>query len=161
PRSPHFRAQLGGVFANMAPLLEEHDPQRASDFYRRAILHQQHAVERSPSILDFRLWLSSSYVKFARWLRRQGESDAAGRLAKWRRELWATDPERLYRVAIEFAETAAIATETDQKETWSREAAQTWRTAVELGLKDAASKRNDDAFAILRDNPRIDFVDAS
>ncbi|MEL6106985.1 MAG: serine/threonine-protein kinase [Planctomycetota bacterium] len=160
PESPHYKAQLGGVLSNIAPLLEENDPERAERLYREAVRYQQQAVERSPEILDFRLWLSSSYVKFGRFLRSRGESDAAGTLVKWRRELWDKDAERLYRVAVEFAETVSIATDQEQKQKWSEYAAETWRRAIQLGLPDAGKKRADPAFAILRNNPELNFAPA-
>ena len=98
------------------------------------------------------MWLSSSYVKYSAFLRGRGDADAAGAVTEWRRNLWQEDAEHLFRVAREFAKTANVAEATGQQNKWSAQAVETWRRSVQLGLKDVATKRNDPAFASLREN---------
>ncbi|WP_182867564.1 serine/threonine-protein kinase [Stieleria mannarensis] len=145
PLSPHYRAQLGGVLSNLAPLLENSDPQSARKYYDDAIEHQRWAVERSPQVHDFRVWLNASYVKYGRFWKRQGQSDQAGEVALQRRELWSDDPNHLYRVTLELAEAAVGDGESTllPRQRWIDETVQTWQLAVAAGLKDLESKRKD------------------
>ncbi|QEF97144.1 Serine/threonine-protein kinase PrkC [Stieleria maiorica] len=145
PLSPHYRAQLGGVLSNLAPLLENSDSQAARKYYDDAIEHQGWAVERSPQVQDFRVWLSASYVKYGRFLRRQGQYDQAGEVALRRRELWSDDPNHLYRVTLELAEAAVGDGESSlsPRHRWIDETVQTWQLAVAAGLDDLESKRKD------------------
>ncbi|MDV6028779.1 MAG: serine/threonine protein kinase [Phycisphaera sp. RhM] len=145
PLSPHYRAQLGGVLSNLAPLLEKSDAEAARKHYHDAIEHQTWASEKAPQIKDFRVWLSASYVKYGRFLRRQGQYDLAGELALQRRTLWIDDPNHLYRVALELAESAIGngASSLPLNQRWITPTLETWQMAVESGLTDVETKRKD------------------
>jgi eukaryotic-like serine/threonine-protein kinase len=164
PESPHYRAQLGGVLANVAPLLEASESEMAGEHYDEAIAHLEWAVDRAPEIQEFRLWLSSSYVNYGRYLRTDGQTDLAGQIALRRRELWPEDPDRLYRVTIELAQTAA-ATQADATSNsaaaynpWIEAAVATWNRAIESGLQTTKSSELDPALELLKDHPEFRLV---
>ena len=156
PSAPHYAAQLGGTLGNLAPMLESTDPSVAESLYQQAIDHQERAIKRAPKTAEFRVWLSSSYFKCARFLRAKNQFDRAGDLAIKRSQLWTGDPEHQYRVAIELAETATAAREHSKiASRWQDAAVKTLNKAVELGLKDQTTKINHIAFDRLR--TRHDF----
>ena len=135
------------MLANLAPLIEESAPATAQEYYDDAIEHQEWSVQRSPSIQEFRLWLSSSYVKYGRFLRAQGSYASAGNVAMKRRDLWSDDPERLYLVALEMAK-AAEGIDRSQRETkrrWEDQTLAILKNAIALGLSDVETKSKDPA----------------
>jgi eukaryotic-like serine/threonine-protein kinase len=164
PQSPHYRAQLGGVLANVASLLDSGEPQTTREHYEQAIEHLEWAVGRAAEIQEFRLWLSSSYVNYGRFLRAQGETDMAGQIALRRRELWPQDPDRLYRVTIELAQTAAASrkglTSTDSlsENPWIDAAVATWNRAVDSGLLAKEPTQLDPAIELLKNHPEFRIV---
>lgn len=160
PGSPHYRAQLGGVLANLATMIESSDSKTADRYYQQAIEHQVWALQRAPEIVDFREWLSSSYVKYARFLRRDSRHDAAGDLALKRRSLWESHQDQRYAdqllsVAVELAETASGISVKEDAQGWINESVETLHQALQAGLIGFETKKNEQVFDILRDHPRF------
>ena len=157
PGSPRYQAQLGGVLANLGPLYEADRPAEARTAYEQAIQHQTWAVERAPQMIDFRIWLSSSYVKYGRFLRQQSEPGEAAEIALRRRELWKGIGTRLHRVAIELAQAATMLANTDSEQSrrWADEAVATLEQAVAAGFEDRDELSRNDSFQVLADHPRF------
>jgi hypothetical protein len=155
--SPRYRAQLGGVLANLGPLLEADQPDEARAAYEQAIEHQTWAVQRAPQIVDFRIWLSSSFVKYGRFLRRQDDPSAAAELALQRRQLWNGVGSRLHRVAIELAQAATMLVDEDAQNSrkWADEAVVTLEAAVAAGFDDRDELAGNSSFLVLAGHPRF------
>ena len=163
PHSPRYRSQLGGVLANLGPLLETTDPQAAREAYEQAIVHQESALQQAPQITDFRNWLSSSYVKYGRFLRRQNDPISAGETAIKRRTIWAGNGKRLHLVAIELAESAKMLSESGaaKSQQWIDETVSTLQAAVAAGFMDMDALRSNPKFEVLADNERFqELVDS-
>lgn len=154
PDSPRYRAQLGGVLANLGPLLEGTQPEQARAAYQQAIEYQTWALERAPQIVDFRIWLSSSYVKYGRFLREQDDPIGAAQVALRRRTLWKGIGARLHRVAVELAKAATMLAESDPKDSrkWADAAVATLEEAVDAGYEDGEELTNNASFGVLADH---------
>lgn len=157
PDSPRYRAQQGGVLANLGPLLEEEHPADARAAYEQAIEYQTSALELAPQIIDFRIWLSSSYVKYGRFLRQRNEPVAAAEVALMRRALWEGNGGRLQRVAVELAESASMLSEQSSPDSarWINEAISTLEEAVAAGFDNREELVTNTSFRVLADHSRF------
>ena len=81
-------------------------PARAIAAYEQAFKIQRPAVAAGSLLPHSRDYLDRTLVNYSRICREQGELDKALELTLQRRDLWPNQPERLWSVAVEFAELA-------------------------------------------------------
>ena len=165
PRTPSFVAGLGGVMNNLA-LVEERlgRKKEALEAYEAAIQHQRAALGSSPEMIEYREFLSTSYVNYGRILQEQRRTEEAVVIALERRELWQGDPDHLFGVARELATLASSVraagelTDQDHQQGWIDEILRTLEAAVHAGFDDFALLADDHCFQLLKDEPRFHAV---
>ena len=105
PDNLHDASSLGGIWNNLGMMREgQHQPARAIAAYEQALQIQRSAMKAGPP--RSRDYLDRTLVNFSRVCREQGLLDRALQLTLQRRDLWPDQPDRLWSVAIEFAQIA-------------------------------------------------------
>ncbi|HLQ45833.1 MAG TPA: tetratricopeptide repeat protein, partial [Planctomycetaceae bacterium] len=105
PENLHDVSSLGGIWNNLGMMREgQRQPARAIAAYEQALQIQQSAMKAGPP--RSRDYLDRTLVNFSRVCREQGLLDRALQLTLQRRDLWPDQPDRLWSVAVEFAEIA-------------------------------------------------------
>lgn len=155
PEELNFRSCLGGAQNNLAMAHQRlGNLEEAVKASRAAIEHQRFAFDHASSVARFRLFLSNHYGNLGDLLRQQGRPQEAVEVALARKELWPDDPERLFAVAVELANTAIGGSDGDHQ--WTEAALATLGQAVEAGFCDSERIRGEPAFKLVQDHP--DFV---
>ena len=155
PEELNLRSCLGGAQNNLAMAHQRlGNLEEAVKASRAAIEHQRFAFDHASSVARFRQFLSNHYGNLGDLLRQQGRLQEAVEVALARRELWPDDPERLFAVAVELANTAIGGTDADHQ--WTEAALATLGQAVEAGFCDSDRIRGEPAFKLVQDHP--DFV---
>lgn len=107
PESVRDVSSLGGIWNNLGMMLEgQQQPGRAIAAFDQALRIQRSAKSDGSMPPRSRDYLDRTLVNFARVCREQGLLDRALQLTQQRRELWPDQPERLWSVAVDFAEIA-------------------------------------------------------
>jgi serine/threonine protein kinase len=139
PNHAETRSNQGGVWNNLGMLFDQQqNHENAEKSYRKAIANQQVALDASPKNDRYRSLLSGHYSRLVWNLNKQSKYDAAVEAAVARKTLWIGNPDRLYSVAQQLANTYDLmrATSADQKSQaeCATAAVDTLREAVVAGL---------------------------
>lgn len=141
PEDIRFQSSLAGVLNNRGMARElAGDLDAALAEYRDAIEHQKLAVQQSPQNSQYREFLSKHYFNCSRTLRNMDRHADAAAMAVERRDLWTTDGNQLFQVALELSTIAeempgkpADATDAFTRETVLDETIATLRQAESAG----------------------------
>jgi tetratricopeptide (TPR) repeat protein len=165
PQSAAFHHDLGASLINLGnayAVVGRIDDSLAT--LRRAVEQKRVAFTAAPQSAEFRKGLNIAYGALAEVERKKGSPAAAAAALLERRKLWPNEPQELYRIAREQADTAARvgggepelgAADQAERATYHDQAIETLRLAVAAGFADADRLRADPDFAPLR--PRDDF----
>ena len=107
PDELNYRSTLGGVLNNLGMVLEQLDRlEEAASMYEQAIDCQKFALEHARQVTQFRDFLGKHYVNYCRVLRAMGHWDIETKTALEQLELWQSEPEQLYKIAVDMADAA-------------------------------------------------------
>lgn len=107
PTNVHHHSTLGSIYGNLGTVLEGRNQMtEAAKAYSLAIDHQQAALDAAPHNPEIRDYLSRHLFRRASVLRQLGLADDAVELTLRRKQLWPTEPDKLYNVSRELALTA-------------------------------------------------------
>ena len=157
PDDLDLQSSLGGVYNNLGIVLEELDRmQDAAVAYKHGVEHQRIAFTAANDVFRYRSFLSKHYFNYGRVLRQLGYPDQAVRAALARRELWESDPQRLFAIAEELA-TAGIALQTTSGAEITAEqcatfAIETLQLAMASGWQLPTDLRNNASFVLLKNH---------
>ncbi len=157
PDDLDLQSSLGGVYNNLGIVLEELDRmQDAAVAYKHGVEHQRIAFTAANDVFRYRSFLSKHYFNYGRVLRQLGYPDQAVRAALARRELWESDPQRLFAIAEELA-TAGIALQTTSGAEITAEqcatfAIETLQLAMASGWQLPTDLRNNESFVLLKNH---------
>ena len=154
PEELNHRSCLGGAQNNLAMAHQRlGNYEEAERAFRAAIEHQRFAFDRAPGVARFRQFLSNHYLNLGDLLRQQERRQEAVEIALARKELWPSDPERLFAVAVELANTAAG---TGDEDDWTGNVLATLQQAAQAGFCDTDRIRDEPGLKPLQDHP--DFI---
>jgi serine/threonine-protein kinase len=165
PQEVGFHADLGTTLVNLG--ITYGQTGRVEDSLttlRRAVEEKRLAFTALPQSPDYRRGLNNAYGALAEVERVKGKPSASATAVLERRELWPEQPEELYRIARELAQTAAAvgrdqgqlsAEQQGERTLYLDQALETMRQAIAGGFKDGERLAKDADFAALR--PRDDF----
>ena len=92
---------LGGMYG------QTDHAEEALSTLRRAVDEKRFAFDKAPENSDYRRGLNIAYGALAEVERQKGQPSASAAALLERRKLWPHDPQELYRIARELAQTAA------------------------------------------------------
>jgi len=154
---------LAGLLNNQALALagvERHE--RAVSLYEEAIKAQRRCWHQAPASQLMQETLSKMVYNHGRSLAALRRWDAAADAALARREIWQTDGQRLFGVAVELAGIGRALAEPNSDDTQlrqrvDRETVATLRQAFDKGYHDPRETQlaSDERFAHLRDNEQF------
>ena len=160
PGEIDLASSLGGIYNNLGIVLEEQDrTKEAAQCYLKAIEYQQTAFSRAGGVDRYRNYLSKHYYNYGRTLRQLGRGDDAARIALARKDLWPSDPQRLFSIAEELALASEILKAKPGSERNARKyayaAAHLLRQSKALGMEFPTDFAKNKSFAPLMKDPEF------
>jgi tetratricopeptide (TPR) repeat protein len=166
PENVAFHHDLGATLINLGyAYAQTGHLEDGLEALRRAVEEKRTAFMASPQVVEYRRGLNNAYGALAEVERKQGTPGAAAAALRERRKLWPDQPQELYRIACEQADTARrvardrtelSAAEQAERALYLDEAMDTLRLAVAAGFADAERLSKDANLAPLRQ--REDFA---
>jgi tetratricopeptide (TPR) repeat protein len=165
PANVEDRSFAGAILNNAGNfLIQQGRSREAVATFQKAIEHQRVAFEKSPSVRQYRQFLSNHYLGLATACRELGQPAAAAAATQRRQQLWPKNSTELTGVAVEFAwciplvgkgKSELTPEEQTERGRYADATMAALRQAVASGFHDAAKLRATREFAPLRD--RTDF----
>jgi serine/threonine-protein kinase len=165
PKNLDFRADLGRTLNNLGLTYGQLGQIEASlAALRQAVEHQRVAFAAAPHAPRYRRALSNHYGALAEVERKKGKPSAAAAALLERRRLWPSNPDELFRVAVDQAQTAAAvgrgrerlsAEEQEERDRYADQAVETLRQARAAGLRDREAVEKHPDLTLLRDRPEF------
>jgi tetratricopeptide (TPR) repeat protein len=165
PNNLSFRSDLGAALTNLGNCLAMASRiAEAQSALRRALAEKQYVFKAAPQSAEYRRGLNIAYGALAEVERKKGTPAAAAALLLERRDLWPNEPQELFRIACEQADTASRVgggkselsiAESAERSGYLDQAMETLRMAVKVGFTDAERLRKAPELASLQ--PREDF----
>jgi serine/threonine-protein kinase len=160
PDNLTYRSDLGRLEHKLAIAYDKQGKRdEAVRTFRQAIEHQEFALSRAPNESTYRSSLSTHYARLGNLLRRMGRPGEAAAVSRERKQLWPRQPNELYQVACELAECVALVgkgkakltpPEEAERRSYTTEAIQTLRQAVDNGFRGIEQLRTAPELASLR-----------
>ncbi len=150
PEELSYRSSLGGIYNNLGTTLEElHHPDEAAAMYEQAIREQRYCCDRAPQVAEFREFLERHYANERRVLESAGRWKQYVHIATDEGEWLKSDPEGLYRLAVELVAVAKRGGANQESEACIALAAATLGTAIDAGLPHPERIEDDPALSFL------------
>ncbi len=132
--------------------LERYDD--AIGAYEQAVKVQNHVWLQLSDSEAVRDALSRIYYNYGQALKNSGRINEATQQALARRDLWSTNPQRLFSLAVELAELAQVEP-TGENELLTEELINTLTAALRGGYQPEVALRQDERFRRWHDNPQF------
>ncbi len=115
PGSAELEHELGGIYNNLANLLEKSDQLgEVDEAYALAIRHQERALQSAGTIAKYRKFLDNHLLNYSLWLTETNRFEQALELAQQRQALWPADDPQQVAIAGQLAD-AAVKLAADQR----------------------------------------------
>jgi len=155
-----LQSSIGGVYNNLGILLEQSQRlEAAADTFEKATDYQRAAIKQLPESHEARNSLDKHFVNYSRVLLKLGRVEEANRLAIRRRELWADNPHRLFRIAEElskaYSEISNSTVADAAREECAKLALDALAEAIQAGYSVPGDIRQRESFSALSRHPHF------
>jgi tetratricopeptide (TPR) repeat protein len=174
PEDLGYRSSLAGILNNLGMVSEQqHQLEDAAQCYAQAIENQRFAFEHAGQLVQFRDFLCKHYANYCRVLRSLDRHEDNLGASRSYRDICKDDPEQLFRIAVELAETAekmkeakaatAAVEEADAEDDSVRDkyldlAVETLEKSIDAGLQPPARIKTDAGLKSLRNGKKYETL---